>query len=498
MMNFPGQTLGSFQSPWPWPIDNPQGIKKVKNKGSHLEDDSNFFISKNSLTSEKGVESILKIAKFPRLQAKRISYSYPNQGDSFPSSSIPFANWSPEQQTAAIKRLQELDIPLPADFLQKIYTLLQNHQQDLCQNSKLTYPALFEGKAYDQNEAEQNSTEGRLRLFPSKQRSWHFDLEIHTDKKASLIFRQIKKTHIESGTAKEVWKAYSLGRPKVIAYLASLPSTHSLATTSPLNRKELCAHEEEFLIQLQDLPNIAKAYRIFYYPSNQSKFEEQQIIEMKYYSSDLLMPLMETETMKNLSEQTKMSYSLQLIEAIAALHKRGILHRDLKPDNVLISKKGSLVLTDFGLSRSQSDPSLLYTNGVGSGPYIAPEVLYGEPSKYEYGPNIDIWSAGCILWLLWYYMPYPWYREAIKENQADINHSKILLQMYQFEKENSKFESHNAQPKDELGFLIWNMLRFDHNFRWNLDQVKDHLLSLKKKLDLNSSLRLTKDILTLS
>lgn len=84
----------------------------------------------------------------------------------------------------------------------------------------------------------------------------------------------------------------------------------------------------------------------------------------------------------------------QLVDSMAYLHSHRILHRDLKPQNLLIDKEGHIKLADFGLSRSFSLPIRTYTHEVITMWYRAPELLLG--SKI-YCTGIDIWSLGCIM-----------------------------------------------------------------------------------------------------
>jgi len=70
-----------------------------------------------------------------------------------------------------------------------------------------------------------------------------------------------------------------------------------------------------------------------------------------------------------------------------------ILHRDLKPQNLLVSKEGVLKLADFGLARAFGIPVKNYTNEVVTLWYRAPDILLGSKS---YSTSIDIWSIGCI------------------------------------------------------------------------------------------------------
>jgi serine/threonine protein kinase len=74
-------------------------------------------------------------------------------------------------------------------------------------------------------------------------------------------------------------------------------------------------------------------------------------------------------------------------------HKRRILHRDLKPQNILISKDGVVQLADFGLGRAYSLPLRQYTNEVVTLWYRAPEILLGQTN---YSTPIDLWSIGVI------------------------------------------------------------------------------------------------------
>lgn len=84
----------------------------------------------------------------------------------------------------------------------------------------------------------------------------------------------------------------------------------------------------------------------------------------------------------------------QLMEGLSYLHTHRVLHRDIKPQNLLIDKEGHIKLTDFGLARCFSLPTKSYTQEVITMWYRAPELLLG--SKI-YSNVIDIWGLGCVM-----------------------------------------------------------------------------------------------------
>ncbi|KAG9574153.1 Pkinase-domain-containing protein, partial [Aureobasidium melanogenum] len=88
------------------------------------------------------------------------------------------------------------------------------------------------------------------------------------------------------------------------------------------------------------------------------------------------------------------SFMHQLLRGIAFCHDNRVLHRDLKPQNLLINNKGQLKLADFGLARAFGIPVNTFSNEVVTLWYRAPDVLLGSRT---YNTSIDIWSAGCIM-----------------------------------------------------------------------------------------------------
>ncbi len=115
----------------------------------------------------------------------------------------------------------------------------------------------------------------------------------------------------------------------------------------------------------------------------------------------LVMELVEAATLSHvvrtdgpLTPQRTAEVGLALLGALEAAHRQGIVHRDVKPGNVLLGPSGRVVLTDFGIASSPGDSAITSTGLLlGSPAYIAPERARGESP----GPASDLWSLGATL-----------------------------------------------------------------------------------------------------
>lgn len=120
---------------------------------------------------------------------------------------------------------------------------------------------------------------------------------------------------------------------------------------------------------------------------------EKIYLVFEFVSMDLKKYLDSIPKNERLEDDVVKNYLRQILDAIMFCHTRRVLHRDLKPQNLLVDNKGNIKVADFGLARAFGIPLRVYTHEVVTLWYRAPEVLLGA---HRYSTPIDIWSIGCI------------------------------------------------------------------------------------------------------
>ena len=96
-----------------------------------------------------------------------------------------------------------------------------------------------------------------------------------------------------------------------------------------------------------------------------------------------------------LPSRTAAAVALQIAEALQCAHQAGVVHRDIKPHNVLVTESGDIKVGDFGIARAASSRTMTRTGSIlGTAHYISPEQAMGEPV----GPQSDLYSLGVVLY----------------------------------------------------------------------------------------------------
>ncbi|XP_005407520.1 PREDICTED: cyclin-dependent kinase 3 isoform X2 [Chinchilla lanigera] len=120
--------------------------------------------------------------------------------------------------------------------------------------------------------------------------------------------------------------------------------------------------------------------------------EKKLYLVFEFLSQDL-KKYMDSTPASQLPLRLVKSYLFQLLQGVNFCHSHRVIHRDLKPQNLLINELGDIKLADFGLARAFGVPLRTYTHEVVTLWYRAPEILLG--TKF-YSTAVDIWSIGCI------------------------------------------------------------------------------------------------------
>ncbi|GIH77306.1 hypothetical protein Plo01_37350 [Planobispora longispora] len=191
-------------------------------------------------------------------------------------------------------------------------------------------------------------------------------------------------TPLGRGTMGTVWRAYdrSLGREVAIKEIRQEPG---LSEAQRAELRERMIREGRTAARISH-PSVATVH--------------DAILEDG--SPWIIMELVQARSLEEVVEEEGplpprlvAEIGVDLLGALRAAHAQGVLHRDVKPGNVLITENGRVVLTDFGIAKAEGDTSLTQTGMViGSPGYTAPERARGEHT----GPESDLWSLGATLY----------------------------------------------------------------------------------------------------
>lgn len=156
------------------------------------------------------------------------------------------------------------------------------------------------------------------------------------------------------------------------------------------DEQKLRAQQEILVMDGVDHPNVVKFRESF-------ASEDSVDIVMEYCECGTLAELIERQRYEGtpLSEDVLTEWMAELLCALAHIHSRRILHRDLKSDNIFVTKKNHLKLGDFGVCTVLTNVTAVTADGmIGTPYYFAPEVCNGQP----YDELSDVWSLGIVFY----------------------------------------------------------------------------------------------------
>ena len=200
-------------------------------------------------------------------------------------------------------------------------------------------------------------------------------------------------------------------------------------------------------------PNIATIHAI-------DEFEDQIFIVMEYIDGKELKHVLETGHVPSLSNDNVINYAIQIAEGLEAAHKKGIVHRDIKSQNIMITNDGKVKIMDFGLAKIRGSSQLTKMGTtIGTIAYMSPEQTKGE----EVDQQTDIWSFGVVLYeMLTGTLPF----------KGDYDQAIIYSILNEEPEADEKLENNQLMQK-----VIIKSLKKDVNKRYA--EVKEILIDLK-------------------
>ncbi|XP_039399675.1 cyclin-dependent kinase 7 isoform X1 [Mauremys reevesii] len=193
--------------------------------------------------------------------------------------------------------------------------------------------------------------------------------------------RYEKLDFLGEGQFATVYKARDKNTNQIVA-IKKIKLGHRSEAKDGINRTAL---REIKLLQELSHPNIIGLLDAFGHKSNIS-------LVFDFMETDLEVIIKDSSLV--LTQSHIKAYMLMTLQGLEYLHRHWILHRDLKPNNLLLDENGVLKLADFGLAKSFGSPNRVYTHQVVTRWYRAPELLFGARM---YGVGVDMWAVGCIL-----------------------------------------------------------------------------------------------------
>lgn len=217
-------------------------------------------------------------------------------------------------------------------------------------------------------------------------------------------------------------------------------------------RKEKIKDEQDLIHirrEIEIMSSLCHAHIITIYEVFENK--DKIVIVMEYASrGDLYDYIFEK---RNITEREARHFFRQIVSAVHYCHQNGIVHRDLKLENILLDGSGNVKIADFGLSNLFHGDEYLQTF-CGSPLYASPEIVNGRPYR---GPEVDTWSLGVLLYTLVHgSMPFD-----------GCNHKALVQQISTGNYRKPK------KPSDACGLIRW-MLMVNPDRRATIEDIAGH------------------------
>ncbi len=196
---------------------------------------------------------------------------------------------------------------------------------------------------------------------------------------------------IGSGGMGVVWRGYDVRLNRVVA-VKQLVLGPGLSAQDADESRARAMREGRIAAQLQH-PHAINVFDVALGPDVEGGQDSQPWLVMEYLPSRSLGEVLAERG--SLPPMMVAHIGRQIADALAAAHRKGIVHRDVKPGNVLLGDKGEVKITDFGIARASWDPTVTRSGVLtGTPAYFAPEVARGEAPD----PASDVFSLGSTLY----------------------------------------------------------------------------------------------------
>lgn len=187
---------------------------------------------------------------------------------------------------------------------------------------------------------------------------------------------------------------------------------------------------------------------------------------------DLYFYLRRNDVREQLNEGIVTGVLAEIVLGVEFLHNAGIIYRELKPENILVTNDGHVKLTDYGLSKILVESRGVKTF-IGTFEYMAPETIGGE-----FGQKADIWALGVLMYELYFgtnpFEPLSTLGDSQRPHNPNLNSDKCFQMNYEkFDVEESLNE-HIGHISQNFRDLLKGLLEKDPERRLNLQQIKNH------------------------